>query len=182
MTQLRSALSGLLWITGALATAPASEAAAPVERQPDRVLTCALRHITNFDASKQQKPEELLYDSVHTFVLRLPPVRKLGKAPPEPFEKPVPVDPRTRIEADPDTIAPQPSHHFDRVVDQWPERVELSSTIRGNLLNAIVITDIDAAAGSANVFMLRATELTHFDPAHIYQGSCKVQIRTGAAH
>jgi hypothetical protein len=37
-----------------------------------------------------------------------------------------------------------------------------------------VLNPIDEANGKAWLFMLRATELTHFDLAHIYQGTCSI--------
>jgi len=143
-------------------------------RLPDRMLTCSIRHITNFNPEKSQTAAELKFDSVHPFTLFLPGIVKRTTPPPEPFEKADPVDSRTRIIADPGKIAPQPRHRFERVVDMWPDRVELSSVISGKLLNVIVIHPIDMASGTANMFTTRATELTHFDAHHIYQGECKV--------
>jgi len=173
MSVARKILGGVV-LAGLLAGASQAQGAA--RRLPDRVLTCAIRHITNFDPAKSQTAEQLQSDSVHNFMLRLPPVPMRTKAPPEAFEKPEPVDPRTRILADPDGIAPHPLRRFDKVVDYWPDRVELASTIKGALLNVIVISPIDPAAKTANMFMTRATELTHFDPRHIYQGSCQIAI------
>lgn len=154
----------------------AARAAASEPHLPDRLLTCSMRHIVNFDPSKEQTAAELRFDAVHDFLLRLPPIATRTGPPPEAFEAPEPVDPQTRIVADPDHIAPQPGQRFDRVVDYWPERVELASTIAGNLLNVIVVHPIDPAAGTANMFMTRASELTHFDGNFVFQGSCRVQI------
>jgi len=165
----------LLWGSVAMIAALPGTAA-QAARLPDRVLTCAIRHITNFDPAKQQTAQELQADAVHHFILRLPAIAPRTKAPPEAFEKPEPVDSRTRIVADPDGIAPQPLRRFDRVVDYWPERVELASTIKGNLLNVIVISAVDPVGKTANMFMTRASELTHFDARHIYQGSCRIDI------
>ena len=147
-----------------------------INRLPDRMLFCAIRHIINFDPSKEQSAAELQFDSVHPFTLFLPGIAKRASPPPEAFEKPDPVDTRTRIVADPDKIAPQPGHRFERVVDFWPDRVELASTISGALLNVIVINPIDLANGTANLFMTRATELTNFDRKHIYQGQCRFRL------
>ena len=156
----------------ALLLAPQIGMARPVQRLPDRVLTCTVRHITNFDPGREQTAAELQFDSVHRLVLHLPPIAKRTTPPPEAFEKPDPVDPRTRVLADPDSIAA--TSQFDRVVDIWPERVELAATLQGNLRSVIVINAIDATARTANVFLTRATELTHFDASRIYQGACSV--------
>ena len=80
---------------------------------------------------------------------------------------------------DPGNIAPSKNGTFDRVIDYWPERTELSAVISGDLLNVIVINNYDPVTQTANFFMTRATELTHFQPNHIYQGSC--QVRFGAS-
>ncbi len=141
---------------------------------PGRLLTCSVGHVTNFDPSREQTAADLRFDGFHQFSLFLPAIPVLKGAPPDASEDAPPVDPRTRIISDPDHISGQPSHSFGRIVDLWPDRVELSATIAGPLLNTIVITPIDPAHGTANLFMMRATELTHFDTTHIYQGICRV--------
>ena len=172
-------------VAAADAAQPSIPAASPAKPTmlPDRLLQCEVRHITNYDPHLEQTASELRFDRVHKLVLFLPAIAARTKLPPEPFEPAEPVNPRTRIISDPDGIAPQPAHRFARVVDYWPDRVELAATLSGAaaatltaapLLNVIVLNPIDLANGSANLFMTRATELTHFDPAHIYQGSCSV--------
>ncbi len=160
------------------ASARQKNAAKPA-RIPDRLLICAIRHVTNYDPAEMQTAADLKYDAVHRLTLFLPnsPVRTKG--PPETYEKPEPVNPRTRIIEDPDHIAPLRRGRFERVIDYWPERAELSATISGDLINAIVINGFDPATNTVNLFMTRATELTHFQPEHIYQGQC--QVRIGAA-
>jgi hypothetical protein len=119
-------------------------------------------HVTNFDAHKAQTPADLTFDSHHRLVFALPagPART-GPAPDvnDPHEK-VPMG--ARILEDPDAIAPQRKAAFDQVVDYWPMHMR----------NAMVIEGL--SPDSANVFMLRASELTHFDPQHLYQGHCSV--------
>jgi hypothetical protein len=175
-----------------LALAPLAvraDASIPKQMLPDRLLECQVRHITNYDPHLEQTASELHFDSVHRLVLFLPAVPVRTGLPPEPFEKAEKINPRTRIISDSDGIAPQPEHRFSRVVDYWPDRVELASTISGPtaasltaapLLNVIVINPIDAIHGTANLFMTRATELTHFDAAHLYQGGCTVQTGKNA--
>jgi hypothetical protein len=153
-------------------------AAAPAPVLPDRLLECSIGHVINFDPTHQQTAAELRYDGFHRLVIMLAQGPRLVGKPPEAIDDAPAVDPRTHIVADPDHITAQPDDRFGRIIDQWPNRVELSATIKGDLLNAIVLTPIDEASGMANLFMMRATELTHFDPAHIYQGTCR--IRTGA--
>jgi len=139
---------------------------------PNRVFTCTMGHVTNFDAHKAQTPADLTFDSHHRLVFALPagPART-GPAPDvnDPHEK-VPMG--ARILEDPDAIAPQRKAAFDQVVDYWPKRVETMGMIDMHMRNAMVIEGL--SPDSANVFMLRASELTHFDPQHLYQGHCSV--------
>jgi hypothetical protein len=148
---------------------------------PGRLLACSVGHVTNFDPSREQTAAELRFDGFHPFSLFLPAIRVLKGAPPDASEAAPPVDPRTRILSDPDHISGQPNPSFGRIVDLWPDRVELSATIAGPLLNTIVITPIDPVHGTANLFMMRATELTHFDATHIYQGICHVTVEQTAS-
>lgn len=142
-------------------------------RLPDRLLRCSLGRVTNFDPQGYQKPDDLHYEGRHDFSLFLPggPVRT--HVPPDPIDPPEPVDPRTTIVADPDRIAAGPSR-FDRVVDYWPDRVELTTTIDGPLVNLIIVHPVDVARRTANLFMTQATDLTAFDTAHLYQGRCDI--------
>lgn len=155
-------------------SAIAHRAASHREMLPARRLDCQLGRVTNFDPKREQTAAELRYDGIHAFSLFLPAIPKRTTQPPDATDKPEPVDPRTRILADPDHIARHLREGFDRVVDLWPERVEMTQTISGALMNVIVIAPIDAAAGTANIVMSRASELTHLDPDHLYQGSCRV--------
>ena len=146
----------------------------------DRLLTCSIGHVINFDPHQDQTAAELRFDGFHDFSLFLPAIPALKGAPPDASEAAPAVNARTRIISDPDRISGQPDRSFGRVVDLWPDRVELSATIAGSLLNTIVISPIDTAQGAANLFMMRATELTHFDAKHIYQGHCRVIIQPAA--
>lgn len=154
---------------------------AAAARLPERQLTCSIRHITNFDPEKLQTAAELKYDAVHPLTLVLPGIPVRTTPPPEPQDDPEPVDPRTRIIADPGNIAPTKSGSFDRVIDYWPERTELSAVISGDLLNVIVINQYDPVRQTANFFMTRATELSRYQPNHVYQGECQVRLNASAS-
>ncbi|WP_428334850.1 hypothetical protein [Novosphingobium sp.] len=154
-----------------LAAAPA---VADPAQLPDRLLTCSIGHITNFDPHIEQTPDQLTFDGHHAFTLFLPGIPALVGRPPDAAEDAPPVDPRTRIVHDPDHISGQPSSQFGRIVDMWPDRVELSATIEGPLLNMIVVHPVDIEHGTASLFMMRATELTHYQPEHFYQGTCRI--------
>ena len=155
------------------AAADSGHAAAPA-MQPDRLLTCQIGHVINFDKSHEQSAAELRYDGFHEFALFLPAIPVQTGRPPDAIDEAPPVDPRTRIVRDPDHISAQPNEHFGRIIDWWPDRVELSTAIDGPLLNAIVLRPIDSEHGTANMFMMRASELTQWQEDHIYQGLCHV--------
>ena len=159
---------------------PKPSRAAKPARIPDRLLTCSVRHVTNFDPNKEQTASELNYDSVHSLTLFLSGLPVRTTAPPEAYDKPEPVNRRTRITADPDGIAPVKGGKINRIIDYWPARTEISSPISGALLNVIVITAYDPNTATANFFMTRAAELTNFQADHIYQGQCKVRIGAAA--
>ena len=177
MTFFRLLPAGLALIAGV-----SHAQAAPAPLLPERVLTCRMGHVTNFDAHREQTAAELTYDGFHAFALRLGVTPLRAGPPPDATEAPTPIAPRTRILADPDRIAPQVSPRFERVVDQWPQRVELSAPIAGRVKNALVITGYDPARGTANLFMMRAAELTQFDPHQMYQGTCTVALTPGGPH
>lgn len=142
---------------------------------PDRWVDCTVGHVINFDPRREQTADELRFDSQHRFAFFLARGKRMVGPPPETWDVTPKVDPRTRIVADPDGVSGQLTPGFGRLVDKWPYRVELSAPIDDKgLLSAIALHPIDEAAGTAWVLMLRASELTHFDPAHIYQGSCRV--------
>lgn len=164
------------WFLVALAGAIGSPASAAAPTLPARVFTCDVGHVTNFDASKRQTPAELTFDRHHRLVIALPAGPARTSLPPDVGEPPEKVRPGSRIVSDADHIAPQHRPQFDQVVDYWPDRVELMGLIKDQLRNAIVIDQIDLAHGTANLFMLRATELTHFDTQHIYSGTCRVRV------
>lgn len=141
---------------------------------PDRLLTCSIGHIINFDPHRIQTPNDLKFDGMHVFNMFLPSIPLLKGTPPDAAEEAPPVDPRTRILDDPDHISGQPSNLFGRIIDLWPDRVEMSSVVKGPLLNLIVLNPIDADHGVASMFMIRASELNHYEADHIYQGMCHV--------
>ncbi len=176
-----SILVSLAIAGAARAETPPSAWTAPAPKMlPDRLLTCSIGHVTNFDPRKEQTPEQLKFDAMHEFNVFLPAIPVFTGIPPDAAQEAPPVDPRTRILADPDHISGQPSQQFGRIIDLWPERVEMSSIIEGSLLNLIVINPIDLDHGTASLFMLRAIDLEHYQADHIYQGTCHFLVGEAA--
>lgn len=141
---------------------------------PDRLLECVLAHPTNLDAHLDQKQSDVIYEGHHAFALLLPAIPKRTAPPPDATEPAEPVDPRTRIVFDPDHLTADVPHHFDRVVDYWPERVELTTTIRDPLSHLIIVSDINEAKGTARLFMVHATDVATMDLKHVFEGPCRI--------
>lgn len=159
------------------AATPALVAAAtsPPTLLPARLLNCTLGRITNFDPSRIQAPSEYVYEGRHPFRLFLPAIPTRTTPPPSATAPAEPVNPQTKIVADPDGIAIE-AHDlpFDRVVDLWPERVEMTTPISDVANNLIIIDRIDAAKGQATLFMTKANDAVTFDLKHLYLGTCRV--------
>ena len=165
------------WGEAASAQAPAdSSAAAPVPAMiPARLLDCALGRIANFDPSRSQPISEYVYDGHHAFRLFLPAIPVRTTPPPEAMSPAEPVDPKTKILADPDGLARETTGRpFDRVVDTWPQRVEMTTPISDIASNLIIIDQVDAAQSRATLFMTKANDAVTFDLKHLYLGTCKV--------
>lgn len=154
-------------------------------RLPDRLLRCTLGQIVNFNPNVDQKPDELRYEGRHSLTLFLPSIPVRTGAPPDPTDPAEPVDPATRVASDPDGLVVGGPARFVRVVDYWPTRVELVAPTKGTSVNLFIVHPIDAARGTANLFLARAKDATSYDPNHIYQGSCSVTVgvtaRSGSA-
>lgn len=152
---------------------------------PDRTLECVVGRATNIDPSKQQTTADIVYEGRHPLTLRLPPIARHTGEPPDPSDDPEPVDARTRVLADPDGLMRNVATDFQRVVDLWPERVEMiakTPEMSANglpLVRLVVINPIDEARGAANLFMTNAADAGSMDMDSIYQGNCKVRIASG---
>jgi hypothetical protein len=150
--------------------------AAPAPKMlPDRLLKCVLARMTNFDPKAQQTAADITYEGQYPFEVMLPRAPVRTTPPPEITDPAEPVDPRTKVVADPAGLTKGFPNRFDRVVDLWPERVEMTTTIDTPLVNMIIVHPIDPVAGTATVFMTRAKDLNAYDTDHIYTGQCKVE-------
>ncbi|HEX7853227.1 MAG TPA: hypothetical protein VF503_05975 [Sphingobium sp.] len=159
---------------------PVAEPLAPASAP--RLLDCSLGHITNFDRDKAQTMADYSFDGWHSFKLFLPATPPRTKQPPAATAAPEPVDPKTTIVSDPDRISDQAfGRPFGRVVDLWPERVEMTTPISDVAVNLIVIDHIDTAAATATLFLTHANDALTFDLKNLYIGKCKVAIGEGAA-
>ena len=162
--------------------ASCTSAAAPVAKEPAaasamipaRLLRCTIGRALNLDPSKRQTIADIRYDGQYQLDLFLPAIAKRTASPPDATEAPEPVDPATRILQDSAGLTREVPPGFDRVVDMWPERVELTRIIREPLTNLVIVSDVDESHGTANIFMTQATDAVTFDMQHVYQGGCVV--------
>ncbi|KPF78542.1 hypothetical protein IP88_03345 [alpha proteobacterium AAP81b] len=160
---------------------PASPAPPPAIH-PDRTLTCDMRRVTNADLSRVQPAEELLYEGNSRLVLHLGAVAVHSGPPPETFETPEATAPTTRVTADDGGILAGVPQKFTRVVDRWPDRVEIATEIDDQVINVMVLNPIDVAANRARLFMTFSNYQFGYDPKRIYIGECTVAIGAAAQH
>lgn len=163
------------------AAAAGSKSAGGSTMLPARVLDCHLARITNFDPEKEQLPKEYTYEGDHAFRLFLPSIPQRTKEPPRSTQRAEPVDPRTHILSDPDGISVGAiKHAFDRVVDYWPERVEMTTPVSERQVNLIVLQKSEQQPGLTDIFMTKAKDAITFDTKKMYSGHCKATIGAAA--
>lgn len=160
----------------ALATLAAAPASAPAEPMhlPARELRCHLGHATNLDATREQSRDEIQYDAWHDLALALPSIAARTTPPPDATEPAEPVDPGTRVLADPDHLTKDAIGSFNRVIDLWPDRVELTMPMAGGVSKLLIVSDFDAQANTVQLFMTDAQDLATFDFSRTFLGDCKV--------
>lgn len=169
------ALQPVAEVTGS--EAPAGQAAPRPNMIPARLLDCSLGKISNFDTQREQAPSEYRYSSHHKFTLFLPETPVRTTPPPEATAPPEPVNPQTRIIADPDGIASDAAANaFDRVVDLWPERVEMTKPISNVAVKLLVIDGFDPGQSAVTMFLTSANDAVTFDLKNLYYGRCGVKL------
>lgn len=172
----------LMVAPAACAAEVVTTASAPAAMIPGRLLTCVLGRATNLDPHREQKRSEVIYEGSHKFSLFLPETSRRTTAPPDPTEPPEPVDVRTRVVADPDGLTRNVPPRFDRVIDLWPERVEMTTTVAEPIVNLIIVSDVSADGTQASLFMTKATDVATLDLQNVYSGDCRVSFgRDGAS-
>ena len=166
-----------LLLAGACTNAASAQPkSAAVAMLPDRTLHCVVGHAIGLDATKWQTVGEVKHEGAFPLSLHLPAIPKHVGPPPDPTADPEPVDPATRISADPAGIASDIDYPLYRVVDLWPERVEIAGQITGQpYMRLIIVSEIDAKAGTANIFTTRARDAGSIDLESVYQGGCSIE-------
>lgn len=181
---VRSPSTGAQAVPFAGAATPTTPTVPTGRMLPARLLDCTLGRITNFDRFHDQPPSEYRYDGKHAFKLFLPSIPVRTTPPPEATQPAEPVDPNTRIVADPDGIASEiVGVPFDRVVDIWPSRVEMLTKINSTVSNVIVVAQVNLEKTRATMFMAKANDAVTYDMGSLYYGQCNVSSggRLGSA-
>lgn len=148
------------------------------QRLPARTLECDLGRITNFDPAKNQSVSDYKYEGRYYLKIFLPPNAVSTAPPPEATQPPEPVDPRTRVISDPSGLLKESVSGFDRVVDLWPQRVEMTAPISNIAVNLIVIDQIDERRKTAGLFLTKANDAVTFDHDNLYSGMCRVLLES----
>lgn len=169
MARIAWAATMILFATGVAAAAPP-----PGGMLPARLLDCRLGRITNFDPAHEQKPSDYVLEGEHVLRLFLPSVPVRTAPPPESTAPAEPVDPRTRVVFDPDRVSGDSGRAFDRVVDDWPARVEMTRPASGGASNLIILDQIDVARGSASMFVTVARDAVTYDHQRLFVGRCRI--------
>lgn len=172
------------------ATGHAGEAAAPSAPAllPDRQLSCMVARATNVDPSRNQALSELSFEQARPLGLRLPSIAAHVGPPPDPSDPPAPVDPRTRITNDPSGLMADATRGIGRVVDLWPQRVEIMAPLEQRsangmpLMRVIILSDFDAKTGRIRLFMATAADAGSLDVTSIHHGACEVTINADDKH
>lgn len=145
---------------------------------PARSLTCDLGRATNVDTTREQSLNELIFDGQHQFGLFLPAIPVRTTEPPDPaYPETEKVNKNTRITSDPGKIAADVIAPFNRVVDLWPQRVEMTAPMAGGKSKLLIVSDYDASTGKAKLFMTNARDLLTWDMDKIFAGFCDVTIK-----
>ena len=145
-------------------------------RLPNRQLSCDLGHATNVDFTKEQKTSDMVFDTHHALSLFLPGIPVRTTEPPDATAPAEPVDKRTRITSDPSGLMHGVAPGFVRVIDLWPERVEMTRKVNEAISKLIILSNVDASDKTADIFITDAQDLATFDPEKIYIGTCHYQI------
>jgi hypothetical protein len=166
----------LVVMTAGAAVVPADVVAKAM--QPDRVLECTMRRATNADTSKLQTYEELTFEGAHRLVLHLGPIEVRTGAPPDAAtEEAESVSPLTRIDADPDGLLAGVPVQFSRVVDRWPERVEIATDVDIDLINFMALSPIDVERRTARLFMTFTNRQLGYNIKRIFLGDCSITVK-----
>lgn len=154
---------------------PMAMAAAPPAQLPGRALACTMHRVANFDPSRTQTPEELVLEGESALDLYIGPGPVRTNLPPEPFEPPEPTPPGTRVVRDTGKLLDGVPGPFTRVVDRWPERVEIANDLPDNHFNLIIVAPIDPVAGTATLLVTYVDITMTYDGRRVWLGDCTVR-------
>ncbi len=157
--------------------APAAGSVSGAQQHPDRILECTMRRVTNADTSRVQPYEELVFEGSHRLVLHLGAIAVRTGTPPDATDTPEPISPLTRVDDDPDGLLAKVPPNFSRVVDRWPERVEIGTDVDAGRMHFMVLAPIDPERRTARLFMTFTNYTLGYDLGSIYIGDCSIAAK-----
>ncbi len=122
--------------------------------------------------------DEIKYEGSHNFTVFVPAAISRGAPAPDAADPTTAANPTTQVLSDPSGLRRGVPAGFERVVDLWPERVELTQTIKRPLAHFMVINQIDETTRTANLFMTTATDVAAMNLKTVYQGPCSYALGT----
>lgn len=161
------------------AASPKAGASAGAAQIPARTLQCTVGRALNLDPARPQTAAEIVREGAYRFTIELPAAPAPVGPPPDPADPAGPVDPAVALRHDQAGLFRDMQQPFDRVIDRWPDRVELVSRLGdGPWHRFFAITDIAPAAGTASLFSSRVQDAASLDLGSVYLGSCLVSLHT----
>lgn len=146
---------------------------------PARTFRCKLGLALNLDPTKAQRMDEIQYEGSHDFTVFIPAAVSRGRPATDSVDPTTAADPSTQVLADPSGLRRGVPAGFERMVDLWPERIELTQTIERPLAHFMVINQIDESTQTANLFMTTATDVAAMNLKTVYQGPCSYALGAG---
>lgn len=151
-----------------------SAAPAPTEL-PGRALSCTMRRVTNFDPSRTQTAAELVLAGESALDLYIGPGPVRTNLPPEPFEPQEPPPPGTRVLRDTGKLLAGVPARFTRVVDRWPDRVEIATDLSDSRFSLMIVAPIDPVAGTATLLVTYVDITMTYDAGRVWLGDCRIR-------
>lgn len=167
------ALLALALPTLALLTLAGAPPPAPI--LPGRQLSCTMHRVTNFVQDRDQSRADLALEGESALDLYIGPGPVRTGLPPEPDQPPEPTPPGTRVLRDTGGLLTGVPPTFSRVVDRWPQRVEIATDLPDDQFSLMILAPIDPVAGTATMLVTYVNMTLSYDPKRVWFGDCTIR-------
>lgn len=150
-------------------------AAAPPPTLPGRQLSCTMHRVTNFVQDRDQTRADLALEGEAALDLYIGPGPVRTGLPPEPDQPPEPTPPGTRVLRDTGGLLAGVPPTFSRVVDRWPQRVEIATDLPDDQFSLMILAPIDPVAGTATMLVTYVNMTLSYDPKRVWFGDCTIR-------